>query len=317
MAKIIEDEATEVSTEQNPVAEAAAATEVVSTENAGEQGSVEAQAPTPEKAKAEPVDLTKFTETLNSAVASVGADGSPTPEAIAAVQTGYGELDGSKAKAAARKLVQAEMKKAVQAKEMPRALAITILEENMTKGAKAKTPKAKAEAKPVDPTEAYVASRLTLTLGLGLLPKPEGLADDVEEQVTTQYGELYPQTEAYLAWLSGDKDSRGDEPEASDVVKNAAKLALGKKTKSAGRSSGGGSTYTGPRRNVNEHISEVFSSQASGTALKIGEVAKVKTSIYPEGDASPGAITSRADSGKLPEGISADKRDGVRVLVKA
>lgn len=308
MAKIIEDEATETEV-QAPAAE--------STENTSTNESPAGQDTSSTPPVAE-VDLTAFLETLNSAVAGVGGDGTPTPEGVAAVQGAYQALDGSKAKAAARKRIQAEMKKAVQDHEMTRALAITLLEEDMTKGATKKSAKTSTPKAPVDPTEKYVSERLALTLGLGLLPKPEGVAADADQQVETAYGNQYQSAVDYLAWLQADKDSRGDEPEATDAAKNGAKLALGKKTSKGSRaSSGGGSSYDGPRRNVNDHISEVFASQDSGAALKIGEVAKTKTSVYPAGDASPGAITSRADSGKLPEGISADKRDGVRVLVKA
>jgi len=245
----------------------------------------------------EPIDTTSFESALNTAIENADESTGVLPtEQVSLVQEAYRALDGTKAKAAARKIVDERMRLAVDEDDILKARIYLTLTKELTAGKAKSGPKEKVERKPADPTEAFVAAAATLDLARVLVSanKPEGLAEDADAQVEQKYNELYEAAAKYLEWTNADKDSRGDEPEVDAIAKAAARLATGKKVK-AGRSGGGtrvGATYTGPRRSPLAHIVEVFENQEVGAELKISEIVNTKTSVYESGEASPGALSN-------------------------
>lgn len=319
-APVIQTEASEPSTE---VSETPAATENQAPEPGEAEQVAQAASAQPEQAKPEekPIDLDSFIAKVNEAADGAAAGGQPTEDGIKSTQDAYQTLDGAKAKSAARGWVQAEMIRLVKSKEMERAIAITLIGEHLTEGKAKKastgegTPK-----KAADPTEAYVSQRVVLDLARTLLGenKPEGVADDADDQADTKFAAEWDSAQAYFVWVNADKESRGDEPEASDLVKTGAKLASGKKTKTTSGGGGTSTPFTGTRGDIGAHIAEAFANEPSGKFLKVADIGKFKSTAYGDRKPSPGAISSRLQPGKsLPEGITATKQDGVLGAVKA
>lgn len=322
-APTLEDEGT---TNQNE--EAAVSATLQENENQIEDGpsdtepkaGLDAETPSeskPEKKAEEPVDISKFTATVETAVQNANADGSPADEGIAAVQEAYHGLEGARPKAAARKWMQESTYNAVRENDTKRAYCVMRLDETMKEGGAKKsggsgegTPR-----KPADPTEAYVSSVVGLSLALSLVQasKPEGVAEDAETQVEAKFKELYASTQEYLTWLGADKESRGDEPEADDLVKNAARLALGKKTRT---SSGPATPFTGERKDVSVHIAQAFEGEPVGKFLKVADIVSFKSREYGDRTVSAGAVSQRIDKNKLPEGLRPATVDGVKGVEK-
>lgn len=71
---------------------------------------------------------------------------------------------------------------------------------------------------------------------------------------------------------------------------------------------------SGVRRSIGDHIEAVFGDLESGTALKVSEVANVRTDVY--GDAKPSSGAIAAHFAKDREGYAVEQRDGVKVIVK-
>lgn len=217
----------------------------------------------------------------------------------------YRKIDGAKGKAAAKTWLGEQMKAAMMS-EPPRieeARSYLQLQNSMSAGGSSGGSKA-----PADPTEAFVHLAATLRLAIGLLDAPEGVSDDWQAKAKALVDESQEAATAYRAWVTSDAEDKGDEPEASAVVKNAVKLALGKSAKPGGRASGGGGSFTGERRDIGKHIAEAFANEPSGTFKLVAEIRKFHSSEYGDNPPSAGAISARL----FPKGGGETTVEGVR-----
>lgn len=253
---------------------------------------------------AEP-DLTAFNEAVAEALE--GADtstGDVAPTFLEKVKGAYRDLDGLKAKNAAKKTLNDALRDAVNEGNIVKAQAIMhLVDAQATAGTGTK---AAAERVPADPTESFKQRLAVLNLAYNLVNAdvPDGKSEEemaeVREAVSTQVAELTGQADQYYAWATSKDEDKGDEPEVNPLVKKAVKMALGK----VGATSRGVSTpHEGPRGNTAKHIQLVFKDQPVGTFLKVAEIAKTKTSEYPEKPVSAGAINARLKSNTPIEGI--------------
>ena len=118
------------------------------------------------EAKAEvEIDLSGFTAAVEAAVAEHDTSTGTVPDGlVSSVTTAYRELDGLKAKNAAKKLVNDAMRESMNEMDIQKARAYMVLSDNLTAGAATSSPR--AEKVPTDPTEAFVQKVGALTLGL-------------------------------------------------------------------------------------------------------------------------------------------------------
>lgn len=284
-----------------------------------EGGTVSAEgAPETTKAKTEP-DLTEFKSVVEAAVEERDVDTGSLPLASTdAAGTAYRKLDGQKAKNAAKAWVEDSIRDSIAGENasMQKARAFVEIRNAL---ASATASKLTAPKEQVDPTVAYANQLASLSLAQRIVGNavPDGVdTEKANEQADQLVESLSEQVEQYLTWQRSDAEDKGDSPEVSPIVKAAFKLATGK---AAGRVSGGskstgGSTYDGPRRDIEKHIREAFAEHEVGTFLKASEISKFKSSEYPEGNASQGAVTARLfDKEGNPrsfngfEGVNADE----------
>lgn len=163
---------------------------------------------------------------------------------------------------------------------------------NSIKDAIAVAPKGEDRKPGVTPTKAYADKVQSLRIALDLVEgdQPEGVEDDWSDEISDEDNATV--AEAYLAWVNGDAETRGDEPEVSAVVKAAVKLATGKGPKKAGRPAG--APFGGVRRDVAAHITNAFANLNSGDFLTISEIRNIESPEYGPDDApSAGAISAR------------------------
>lgn len=157
-------------------------------------------------------------------------------------------------------------------------------------------------AKPVDPTEAHVARVAAALIAPNLILPPDGVSDGWQKQAQDKAAELAPQVQTYREWLKANAnktgDERAEEPEVDEIVKAAAKVALGRglgaarKPRAAGE--GKASTpFTGTRRNIQTHILEAFAAHPVGTWLSVADIAKFESSEYGTDHPSTGAVSAR------------------------
>jgi len=302
----------EVATESNEAAEQASDEAVEATAEATDEELAD-------KPKAKEVDLTAFNEAIESAVKDTekrdATTGELTPELIEPVNKAFRDLDGAKAKNKARAALNELMKGAMNALDMPLARSYMILSDNLS----AAGGHAKAEKVPADPTEAFVQRVVGLQLAVELAKThvPEGVNDEWNAKANELLATARTKAAEYFDWRQADEETRGEEPEVDATVKAAVKLVEGKAAKVGGstRSSGGGSTFDGPRRDIGEHIKSAFAGVESGTFLTIAEIRKHRSEEYGDNPPSAGAIAARLNpkSGKCTvEGIEPAQNDAGR-----
>jgi hypothetical protein len=322
----------EVQTETNPANEAPASEERLdaATGTAPEASSDQAAptdgvaptdgAPAPEAAaptEPKPVDLEPFKAVILEAKDSMDPQsGQPTEASVTKVQEAYRDLETNKAKSDARKLVESLIHERVHADDLMGAKCLMFLAEQMRVGTKGAGKK--ADRTPQDLTTSYIEKRVTLDLARMSLPKPEGLADDTDAKGTELYNNLWEPTQVFIAWLNGDKETRGDEPDVSPIAKAAAKLALGAKAKAGGSTSSASSTsgttrapYTGAKRSIVAHIAQAFENEPSGKFLKVSEIVKFKSTEYGDTPPSAGAISASLKNNKVPDGVEVATENGL------
>lgn len=249
-----------------------------------------------DESKSGEVDLTEYKSAVANALAERdSATGQVPVVQVESVKAAYRNLDGLKAKNAAKKELTESLKDAVNSMDIVLGKAIMILSESLaTAGSNAK---AAAERTPVDKAEAYVQRLVALNLAYNMASEdiPEGVdVDAAREKAEQQVNALEADAAKYYRYVQAPADERGDEPEADALVKKAVKLALGKgvSVKSTGVA------HEGPRGNIAKHIQEAFAEQPDGTFLKVAEIAKFRSTEYPDGNASPGAVTARLFPGE-------------------
>jgi hypothetical protein len=249
------------------------------------------------------VDLTAFEAAVNTAVTDTEARDKDTgelpPALIEPVNAEFRKLEGAKAKNKARARLNELMKETMNKLDMPLARSYMILTEHLSAGSSGgSSPKA-----PADPTEAFVQRMVGLQLAVGLAKSnvPEGVSEDWTEKANALYGESEAKAIAYLQWANSSDDDKGEEPEASAVVKSAVKLAQGKSAKVGGAvRSGGGGSGDGVRRDIGKHIEAAFADVESGTFLTVAQIRAHKSEEYGDNPPSAGAISARLfpNSGK-------------------
>lgn len=200
-----------------------------------------------------------------------------------------------------------------------RALALITIElKNASKGTRAR---AEAIAKPtVSPTEAHVALAVAHVLSVNFLAVGKDVDPNWGAMVNEKAQSLAEEVGVYRTYLDekAEYDALSDEqkvpfgdgptaPEVDPIVSHAARLARGRvagtRKAATGAPKSGAATPraprdpNSPRGNILEHIKERFAGVPVGTFLKVGEIAKVHTSAYPEGTSLPsgGAISSRIE----------------------
>lgn len=241
-----------------------------------------------------PIDISSFTAVVTEVIGEADTStGELSVEALAKTTEAYRELDGQKNKNKARDYIEESMRSAIMDDDGPRAKSFVLIRKSLSAGA------AKKESKPKDPTEAFVSKVAQLVAAQTVVTStvPEGVADGWADKVNELVPQLVEQANSVLNVAEG-----AEAPEVSADARKVVKLASGK---AAG--GGGGSTYSGPRRNVGAHIANAFEGLESGDFLTVNEIAKKKSAEYGDDEPSSGAISARLfpASGKLnlPEGI--------------
>lgn len=240
------------------------------------------------KAEEVVIDLTAFKSAVEAAVA--GRDestGEVSDELVSPVQSAYRDLDGQKAKNQAKGHLNDSMRSAMNEMDISSARAYMVLSDSLTVAAP------KTEKAPADPTEAFVQRVATLSLAYSLAvgTVPDGVdSAAATEQIEKALADAQGHLDTYRTWFEGDSETRGDEPEVPSIVKSAFKVAAGK---AAGVRKSGGSTYTGERRDIGEHIKQAFADQATGSFLTVAEIRNHKSTEYGDNPPSAGAISAR------------------------
>lgn len=216
----------------------------------------------------------------------VAADLEPAKVAYRAI-TG-----GAKFKNAAKRWIEEQMKAALSSgvTGVPKAVAWNTLQDEAVAAPAAKGP---SEPKvTVSPNKAFAdrvnAHRIALEL-IEDADLPEGVTEDWEGELDDE--DTVQAAAEYLKWVESDKDTRGDEPEVSPVIKTAIRLVSTKAPKKAGRPSG--KPFNGQRRDVAAHIREVFEAKGQGEFLTISQIAGASSSVYGDDHPSSGAVNNR------------------------
>lgn len=241
-----------------------------------------------------------FEAVVNQALASADpTTGTVSETDLEAVSKAYAAVTGGiKYKNAAKKLLDEGMRAALSSTppEYQRAVSLNSMSEKL----KTAAPAPRAAAPKQDPKEAaawrYAALEAALTAVADLNDADEELDGWREVEVDDVTDDLA----AHVAWSGQDKDDRGDEPSLSVVGALASKLVKQSAGRAA-RKSGGGAQYSGPRRNVGNHIASAFAEVPSGTFLTISEIVKHKSEEYGDDAPSSGAVSARLFPGGDPE----------------
>lgn len=323
------EESNVTATEFETEAAVAAEQDIDSTETEPTEGDDEGttepteSAPAAVAAKSGEVDLTAFNAAVATALQAEGRDettGELPLVALPPVQAAYRDLDGLKAKNAARKVVDDAMKSAMTSMKIAEARSYLQISQNLSvAGAKSSTPKP-----PADPTEAFVQKAATFRLALTLASAnvPDEVAADWADQAKAAVEAQGEAASAYLAWVNNEAEDKGDAPEAPAWVQQAAKLAAGKSAKVGAAKSGGQSTpFTGERRDIAKHIVEAFADAEPGTFKSINEIRTFKSAEYGDNPPSAGAISARLFPGEgkkvTVDGVTPDTQNGKKGAVKA
>lgn len=257
------------------------------------------------------IDLSAFEAAVANAVASRDESTGTMPEVgVESVKEQYRNLNGAKAKNAAKKFLNDKLRDAVNSGDMLDGMATMTLIDEVGNAGASKTPA--SERKPADPSAAYT-ERLTvlhLAYALARADVPEGIDEEAAQaKVGEQVETLTESAEQYFAWVKSTAEDKGEAPEASPLVVKAVKAAQGKAASATRTASSTPRQSGGERRSVRTHINQVFADQESGTFLKVAEIANAKTEEYPDGSCSPGAITAALKSDKGVDGFTLDHNE--------
>lgn len=269
-----------------------------------------------------------FADAADRAVESADESTGTVPDAeLEAALKAYREITGGiKFKNLGKAHVTDSMKDALNTGDVSQfavARAYNEINEGIMSAAKSAPKAERAPKVVVSPAQVHAdkvsAQRIALTLVEDDAPAD---AEGWEQHVLSESAEeeTIAAVRAHLAWSDADEDERGDEPVLSPIARAALKIAQGK-SPSKVKSSGGGSSYTGPRRSVEAHILNAFADQPSGTFLTVAEIRAVKSDEYGDEAPSAGAISARLfpKSGKVSiSGVIPGENDkGVNGATKA
>lgn len=239
------------------------------------------------------------------------ASGDPTEVDVASVVEAYKKLPGTSVKTRARNTL-AERMNAALGERLDASEARSYMQLGLAVKS-AGSPRETVAKAPVDPTEAFVAQLAAMFLAPNLIKVPDGIEPDYAQRAMAlvQAAEVPDQVALYKSWLDAkqawdvaDEATRGDapaEPEVSDLIKAAARIARGRagsapraaRTASTSTRVASGIGYSGPTRNVLEHMRQAFDGKPIGTFLKIGEIAGFSSTEYGSDHPSSGAVTAR------------------------
>lgn len=228
----------------------------------------------------------------------------------APVSLAYSAMPGAKGKNAAKTYLQEKMQQGMlDGVEDPAqyivARSYLQLFKEVPKDAGAKPAGGDKPTVVVDPTEAFVARIAALLIAPNLTTVPEGVTDDWKDKAKAKAQELQGQVASYRNWLTANVGKSDEEksakPEVDAIVEAAAKVASGraagkaprKAAAAGGTTTSAGSSYSGPRRNVVEHIRQAFEGHPVGTWLSNAEIAKFQSTEYGDDRPSSGAVSAR------------------------
>jgi hypothetical protein len=301
------DVATVAEDTEQPEVEVPAETVEVAAETPAEQPAAEA-----EKAKTPDEYFTEFKDIVTAAIENSDKTTGTVPDGeMSRVLDAYKALPNTAKKSDAKAWIADVMRETLMAKDMGGATAYANINKAVNEVGTRRASAAPARPQ-VSPTESYITRIAALALANKFTEQPEGLDSNWVEQFNElmdkstdgQSDKTINAYKAYLtehaAWAAKPEGERGDEPtepeNVSQVLKDAAKLGQGKSVggrRTGGttrRTSGGGS---GVRRDVKKHIEEFLDSVEVGSEHPVAAISNYKSSEYPEGDASPGAVAAR------------------------
>jgi hypothetical protein len=319
--EVADTENTTQSNEEIEMSEETLATEAeVSPADTETEAAEAAQSEAGESKPAEP-DYSAFEAAVAEAVELADESTGVIPEAAGAKVTAeYRALEGRKAKEHAKNLVNDQMREAVTGMNIFLARKLMNIGEQFLVAGSTGT---SAPRTPADPTEAFVLRVATLTLAQTLVEEnvPEGVSDEWASKAGELVTESLDASRSYLQWLTNTDENKGDEPEATPVVKAAAKLSVGKSARAGASTTTGAprSTFSGTRGDIGEHIREAFADKESGAFMKVGEIKNFKSEAYGDRTPSAGAITARLfpDKGECNLNfVTPGQKDGVKGAFK-
>lgn len=238
---------------------------------------------------------------------STPGTGAISDEVLATVQSAYTELHGDrKAQNAAKGFLAEELSNAVGLADDPDQMATAICKARsflaVQKAIEETKPAAKAPKAPVDPTEDFVNRYATLNLAVlaAFNSVPEGVSEDWPTKSEELENSLQDGLRSYMGWLATAEDERGDEPEVSEIVKDAVKMAQGKSVTGRRKTATGAprAAFEGERGDIAKHIAQAFASVPVGGTLSVSQIvaADSKGAGYDGRKPSQGAVSSRLKS---------------------
>lgn len=185
----------------------------------------------------EPVDLTAFQAAVDALIAAVTANpASELTDELFEVRKEYHELDRV-GKAAARKAIEDGAVAAIMGSRVTEAQALLRTKDEMLKAVPASgTPRAPRTPKNVTDEVVATLAGIQLAYSYNMVSAQENpaLDDDWQERVANAATQdAATRVAAYVGWLEAKQE--GAEPEANDIEKAAARIALGRAPKGQGR----------------------------------------------------------------------------------
>lgn len=264
--------------------------EVVETETTSPDEAPAAEATSAESPAEPEIDLTEFQNAVEAAIAERDTATGVLPEAqIDFVRAAYADLDGVKAKNRAKVHLHELLKSFMEKLDVSSARSVMILQENAAVASKATGGTSAKPRVKVDPTDAYAEGLAALTLAFYLATSdaPEGVdLEKAKASATAKADELFATAREVRASEEQDTDNK--------VILRAIKLSAVKPPRGGG-GSGGGRSYSGPRRDIAKHIAEAIAGKPAGTFLSVADLRKFRSEEYGDDAPSAGAITNRLE----------------------
>lgn len=244
------------------------------------------------KAEIPEADLSEFKALAETAVENADeATGEIALTYLEPVVLEYQKIEGQKNKNLAKTWLNDQMKVGMnELKSIKVARAYLDLHTAMKAG-----PATKTEKVPTDPNEASAQRVAVLKLASSYVYLGgEGVDKDKVFEISNKLVEdSKADVEKYVAWMIEGEDEASEPKGVSILVKNAAKLAIGKSARAGARTTSTGTPFTGDRRDIGQHIIEAFAAREEGQFLSIAEIRKFESTEYGTSSPSAGAISAR------------------------